>query len=100
MAPADERPRWALERYVDYLRLLARLQLGTRFQAQLDASDVVQQTLLEAQDQLPAFRGRSEPELAAWLRRILAHNLADAVRGLTRAKRDVGRQRSLEAALD
>ena len=38
--------------------------------------------------------------MAAWLRQILANNLANAVRDLGRAKRDVGRERSLEAALD
>jgi RNA polymerase sigma-70 factor (ECF subfamily) len=90
---------WALERFLDYLRLLARLQLGPQPQARVDASDVVQQTLLEAQQKLRAFRGRSEAELAAWLRQILAHNLADAFRALGRAKRDVHRERSLEAAL-
>jgi len=37
--------------------------------------------------------------MAAWLRRILACNLADALRALKRGKRDVGRERSLDAAL-
>jgi RNA polymerase sigma-70 factor (ECF subfamily) len=32
----------------------------------------------------------------AWLKQILANNLADAVRGLARAKRDVSRERSLD----
>jgi RNA polymerase sigma-70 factor (ECF subfamily) len=100
MGQASDAPGWALERFIDYLRLLARLQLGSRFQGHLDASDVVQQTLLEAQQKLHQFRGRSEAELAAWLRQILAHNLADAARAQGRAKRDVARQRSLEAALD
>ena len=38
--------------------------------------------------------------LAAWLRKILAGTLADALRALHRAKRDVSRERSLEAELD
>jgi RNA polymerase sigma-70 factor (ECF subfamily) len=84
---------------MDYLRLLARVQLGSRLHARLDASDLVQQTLLEAQQKLNQFRGTSEAEMAAWLRQILAHNLADALRALGRAKRDVSRERSLEAAL-
>ena len=46
-----------------------------RIQGKLDASDLVQQTLLEAHCDLPSFRGRTEGELAAWLRAILAHQL-------------------------
>ena len=56
--------------------------------------------MLEAYKQQEQFRGQSEAELTAWLRQILAHNLADAVRGFRRAKRDVAREHSLEMALD
>lgn len=38
--------------------------------------------------------------MAAWLRRLLACNLADAVRLIGRAKRDAARERSLEAAIE
>jgi RNA polymerase sigma-70 factor (ECF subfamily) len=100
MAPDGAKAGLALERYVDYLRLLARLQLGARLQGHLEPSDVVQQTLLEAQQRLHQFRGGTEAEMAGWLRQILAHNLADALRALGRAKRDVSRERSLEAALE
>ena len=100
MSQAEGPSTPALERYRDYLHLLARLQLGSRMQKHLDASDVVQQTFLEAQKQLAQFRGRSEAELTAWLRQILAHNLADVLRALGRAKRDVSRERSLEVALE
>jgi RNA polymerase sigma-70 factor (ECF subfamily) len=89
-----------LERYRAYLRLLARLHLDPRLQGKLDPSDVVQQTLLQAYRALDQFRGHSDGELAAWLRQILARNLAHAVRDLGRAKRDVGLERSLEAAVD
>jgi len=69
-------PGVALEQYRPYLLLLARMQLGRQFQGKLDASDVVQQALLEA------------------------HRQRDQLRGLGRAKRDAARERSLEAALD
>src|SRR5262249_30648094 len=90
----------ALEQFRPYLLLLARMQLGRQFQGKLDASDVVQQTLLEAHRQRPQFHGDSSTQLLSWLRRILAGTLTDALRGLGRAKRDATRERSLEAALD
>ena len=89
-----------LERFRDYLRFLARLQLDVRLRGLLDPSDLVQQTLLEAYQKRAQFRGAGDAERAAWLRRILAHNLADALRAAGRDRRDVGRRRSLEQALD
>ena len=87
-----------LEHYREYLRLLARLQLDPRLRLQLDPSDVVQQTLLKAQERIQQFRGQTDPELRSWLRAILARNLADAVRSFRRCKGD--RAHSLEAALE
>src|SRR5438132_9848930 len=89
-----------LERFRAYLRLLARMQMDPRLQGKLDPSDLVQQTLLQALQALDRFRGRSDAELATWLRQILAHNLANAARDLGRAKRNLARECSLEAALE
>ena len=90
----------SFERYRQYLLTLARVQLDPRMAGKLDASDVVQQTLLEAAGRRDQFRGGSAAQTAAWLRQILAHNLTDALRALRRAKRDIGRERRLAAALD
>jgi RNA polymerase sigma-70 factor (ECF subfamily) len=89
-----------LERFRSYLVLLARLKLDRKLRGKLDPSDVVQQTLLEAHEALASFGGDDLAAQAAWLRQILARNLANAVRDLTRAKRDVRKERSLQAALD
>lgn len=100
MDPPPPADGLSLERFREYLRLLAGLHLAGGLRGKLDASDVVQQTLLEAHRQRQQFRGRTEAEMAAWLRQILAGTLADAARALGRAKRDVARERSLEAALE
>jgi RNA polymerase sigma-70 factor (ECF subfamily) len=89
-----------LERFREYLCLLARMRLDPQIQGKLDASDVVQQTLLEAFKARDQFRGRTDAEYAAWLRQILVRNLSNALRDFGRAKRDVTRERSIQAAID
>ena len=97
MAIEDALRGQRLERFRDYLRLLARLQLDDRLQGKLDASDVVQQTLVKAHQALEQFRGQTDAELAAWLRRILANTMTDAAR---KYHNEVKRQRSLLETLN
>src|SRR5262245_46647269 len=90
-----------LERYRPYLTLLARLEVGRRLQGKADEADLVQDAFLEAARQFDRFRGRGEPELTAWLRRILAGCLAMLARRYygTQA-RDVRLERALADDLD
>jgi RNA polymerase sigma-70 factor (ECF subfamily) len=90
---------WALEPYREYLRILARLHLDTRLRQKMDSSDLVQQTLLQAHQNFHQFRGRSDTELKAWLRRILANTITNSVHALHRRKRALDLERSLEASL-
>ena len=83
-------------RYQAYLQVLARAQLGRRLQGKCDPSDVVQMTLLEAHRDFAAFQGSHEPELLAWLRRILAHNLFNEARRFAAQQRDTAREVSLD----
>jgi RNA polymerase sigma-70 factor (ECF subfamily) len=85
-----------LEPYRDYLILLARSNLDFRLRGQIDPSDVVQQTLLKAHSKRSQFRGTTEAQWVAWLRAILANDLAEASRRLGR----IPRGRSFEAALE
>jgi RNA polymerase sigma-70 factor (ECF subfamily) len=90
-----------LEVYRRYLALLARVQIGRRLQGKVDASDVVQDTFLEAHRNFARFRGGSEAEFVSWLRQILAMNLADLLRRYFATQgRDVRLEREIQAALD
>jgi RNA polymerase sigma-70 factor (ECF subfamily) len=89
-----------MERFRSYLLLLARVRLDPMVRARVGASDVVQQTLLEAHRDRGQFQCRTVGEQAAWLRQILARNLANVVRDERRDKRDVTRDQPLQAALD
>jgi RNA polymerase sigma-70 factor (ECF subfamily) len=96
----DEEGDRGLERFRSYLLLLARVRLDPMVRAKVGASDVVQQTLFEAHRDFAQFRGRTVDEQVAWLRQILARNLANVLRDLRRDKRDVAREQALQAALD
>ncbi len=89
-----------LEDYREYLRLLAQLQIDPLLQGKIDLSGVVQQTMLEADRALPQYEIENAEHLGACLRRILANNMTDEIRKLRTGKRDVSRERSLEAALE
>jgi RNA polymerase sigma-70 factor (ECF subfamily) len=65
-----------LAEFRHYLQLLARHQLRNRLPGKIDDSDLVQETLLDAHRGFAAFRGQRSCEFTAWLREILAHNLA------------------------
>ncbi len=84
----------------DYLRILARLQMGTQMRSKLDASDVVQQTILLAHASRDQFRGRTDAEWLGWLRTILANVLGMVAREFATAARNVSRELSLESELE
>lgn len=90
-----------LESYRDYLRVLARVELGRDVKAKFDASDVVQEAFLDAHRQFPAFRGDNRAQFTRWLREILAGTMANLVRRYlgTRA-RDPRLEERLRSAVD
>src|SRR5262249_20820769 len=90
----------ALQACREYLLLVANKELDPALQAKGGASDLVQQTFLEAQRDFGQFQGNSEEELLAWLRHLLLNNLADFARGFRQtAKRGIDREMSLASSV-
>jgi RNA polymerase sigma-70 factor (ECF subfamily) len=109
--PAEDVGRWlsaaragsaealgqALEGYRNYLLLVAQRELDPALQPKAGASDLVQETFLEAQRDFGHFHGASEGELRAWLRRLLLNNVANFTRRYRDTdKRQVGLEQPLE----
>jgi RNA polymerase sigma-70 factor (ECF subfamily) len=79
------------------LHRLAERQLQGRIAVRVDASDVIQQTFLEAYRSFAQFAGQGPRELAAWLRAILDNKVAATIRDHTLLqKRNLGREQSLD----
>lgn len=90
-----------LDAFRSYLKLLARLQIDRRLQGKIDASDLVQETFMEANRTFAGFRGSTEAELQQWLRRILATKMAKVVRHFYGTqRRDLRLERQLNEELD
>jgi RNA polymerase sigma-70 factor (ECF subfamily) len=87
-----------LDDFRPYLLAIAGEALDADLQAKAGASDLVQESLLEAQRDFPAFAGQQRDQLQTWLVRILLRNVQNFRRHYrdTR-KRDVGREVPLPA---
>jgi RNA polymerase sigma-70 factor (ECF subfamily) len=59
---------------------VADQELDPELRAKGGASDLVQETFLEAHRDFPRFHGSTQAELRAWLRRLLLNNLANFAR--------------------
>lgn len=86
-----------LDQFRSYLHVLAETQMHAKLKSKVDASDIVQQTLLQAHQAQEQFRGTTSAEKAAWLRTILNNVLCGLARGFGRQRRDVSREQSMQA---
>jgi RNA polymerase sigma-70 factor (ECF subfamily) len=81
-----------------YLLLVANDSLDSDLRPKVGASDLVQDTFLEAHRDFSHFHGTTESELLAWLTKILTNRVCNNVRHYRGTlKRDVEREVSLEA---
>jgi len=65
-----------LEGHRPYLLQMAQNELNTDLQAKVGASDLVQESLLQAHLHFDQFQGGAPEELRGWLRQILLNQLA------------------------
>lgn len=78
-----------------YLHRHAEAQTDLRMRRKVDASDIVQITLAEADKDFDRFVG-DQKMLRAWALKILVRNLVDAKRSFTKTqKRDVNREQAM-----
>ncbi len=89
-----------LELYRNYVTVLARLQIDRRLQGQIAPSDLLQETFLKAEQNFAGFHGHTEGELIAWLRRVLASQVAQLYRHHSAQKRDFRLEKQLDVEMD
>src|SRR5688572_24688447 len=98
MPPLDD---WDWERLRGWLhQVVHELTRDPRLERRLDSSDLIQQTLLRAQQAREQFRGRHEGEPYGWLKQILENVVIDEARKHRAGKRDVALEQSLQAAVN
>lgn len=90
-------PGELLNAYRPYLLCIANQELDSKIRPKVGASDIVQDSLLEAYQAIPGFCGRTTVEFKSWLRQILRHNLANSSRHFQQTKkRNLDREVSLD----
>jgi len=90
-----------LSLYRNYLAILARVHIDTNLQAKADPSDLAQEACLQAARDFPQFRGSTEAEFTAWLRKILANRGIAMIRHYKAAqRRDVMREEKIASGID
>jgi RNA polymerase sigma-70 factor (ECF subfamily) len=86
-----------LHRYREFVRLLIRHRSSGQLRGRVDSSDMVQETLLKAAQNLAQFHGEREEEWCAWLGRIAEREvIAQRRLHVEAAKRTVTREQSLD----
>ncbi len=91
-AAARSRLMADLKRYLDFV---ANRQFDPTLQAKMGPSDIVQESMMRAVDNLDQFRGQTVEEFRGWVRQILINEARQMKRDLRAQKRNVDRERRL-----
>ncbi len=89
-----------LEVYRRYVQIMASIHLDRSVRHRLSASDIVQETFVQALRNFDQFRGTTEPELLQWIRRIAASRMAMASRQFHSQRQNVRLEESLNEAME
>jgi RNA polymerase sigma-70 factor (ECF subfamily) len=92
MESTDQRLESRIRRLRPVLLTLAEALIAPTYRVELDASDLVQQTLLEAHQEAQLLDSFDDGPFCGWLRKALRHNVLDAVKNLNTQKKDVRRR--------
>lgn len=85
-----------VDRYRSYLLFVANEEIDEQVRAKAAPSDVVQVSVIHAQENFGQFQGKSEAEFRAWLRAILTNDLRKTRRGFLTKKRDATSEVSID----
>jgi RNA polymerase sigma-70 factor (ECF subfamily) len=95
-AGSDQMLGQVLEACRGFLLLVAQSELDPALRAKGGASDLVQETFLEAKRDFAQFHGNTDDELRAWLKQLLRNNVANFARRYRSGKRRADREVPLE----
>jgi RNA polymerase sigma-70 factor, ECF subfamily len=85
-----------LQNYRPLLKQIAEYSLNNGLAVRCDASDIIQQTMLEAYRDFNNFKESEVPHFSKWIKTILHHNLLESVRNHVQTdKRSIRREQSL-----
>jgi RNA polymerase sigma-70 factor (ECF subfamily) len=87
-----------LERHRDALRRMVGMRMDRTLQRRVDASDIVQDVLVEANRRLTDYLESTGMPFQLWLRHLARDRMIDAHRRHHAARRNVAREQPLEAA--
>jgi len=84
-----------MERHRTTLCRMVQSRLNREIGRRVDASDIVQETLIEAHRRLTDYLSNPRLPFHVWLRQLAKDRLVDAYRRQSADKRDIGRERPL-----
>ena len=90
---------WSIGRLRPWLQMIADRELPARLRGRLEASDVVQQTLIKAWQGESKFSGTTHEERLAWLRVVLKNTIRDQQRRLLSTQKRAGNREYLTTEL-